>query len=321
MDKTGELKMKNPWTRLRSLSLWAALAAACVLTACGGGGSTAASPPSVTISDPGAPQITGNTATDGFNRFNFRRQQAGLALVSRNAAIDAAAQGHSDYQRINNVATHVQDSSKPGFTGVQEGDRLRAAGYVLPSFGYAYGEVISSRSNTQGADAAEDLIAAIYHRFIILEPMFKEAGAGAATSSNGTTYFTTDFAAIGLNGGLASGSVAVYPFSGQTNVPTGVNSDEEEPDPVPNQNRAGYPASVHANLTSTLTVQSFTIKPHGGAEMTTRLLTHNLDAETPSSAAAIIPLSALSSATTYDVQFVGTVDGIAVNRTWSFTTQ
>jgi uncharacterized protein YkwD len=305
----------------RFLNPLLALLTALALAACGGGGSTAASAPQVTVTDPGAPQITGNTATDGFNRFNFRRQQAGLALLSRNAAIDTAAQGHSDYQRINNVATHVQEQGKPGFTGVQVGDRLLAAGYVLPSSGYAYGEVVSSRSNTQGADAAEDLIGAIYHRFIILEPMFKEAGSGAATSTSGTTYFTTDFAAIGLNGGLASGTVAVYPFSGQTNVPTGVNSDEEEPDPVPNQNRAGYPASVHANLTSTLTVQSFTIKPHGGAEMAARMLTRSADANTPASAAAIIPLSALSSATTYDVQFVGTVDGIAINRSWSFTTQ
>jgi uncharacterized protein YkwD len=313
--------MKNPWIHVRTLSLGAALAAALALTACGGGGSSGSSSPPVTVTEPGAPQATGNTATDGFNRFNFRRQQAGLALLSRNATIDVAAQGHSNYQGINNVATHVQDQSKPGFTGAQEGDRLQAAGYVLPPAGYAYGEVISSRSNTQGAEAAEALVGAIYHRFIILEPMFKEAGAGAATSTSGTTYFTTDFAAIGLNGGLAGGTVVVYPFSGQTNVPTSVNSDDEEPDPVPNQNGVGYPASVHANLTSTLTVQSFTIKPHGGAEMATRMLTRSLDANTPASAAAIMPLSSLSSATTYDVQFIGTVDGTPVNRSWSFTTQ
>jgi uncharacterized protein YkwD len=314
--------MKHWWMRLCSASSWVVLSTALALTACGGGGSsTAPASQTTTINDPGAPQATGNTATDGFNRFNFRRQQAGLAAVTRNVTIDVAAQGHSDYQRLNNVATHVQEQGKPGFTGAQEGDRLQAAGYVLPSAGYAYGEVISSRSNTLGADAAEDLIGAIYHRFIILEPMFKEAGAGAATSTGGTTYFTTDFAAIGFDGGLARGSVAVYPVSAQTNVPTGVNSDDEEPDPVPNQNRIGYPVSVHANVTSALAVQSFTIKPRGGTEISTHLLTHGTDANTPSSAAAIVPLSVLSSATTYDVQFTGTVDGIAVNRSWSFTTQ
>jgi len=315
--------MKNSWMRLRSLPLWIALSAALALSACGGGGSgnSATSSPQFTVTDPNAPKATGNTATDGFNLFNYRRQQAGLAALARNSTIDIAAQGHSDYQRINNVATHVQELGKSGFTGVHEGDRLQAAGYVLPSGGYAYGEVISSRSDAQGINAAESLVAAIYHRFIILEPMFKEAGVGAATSTGGTTYFTADLAAIGLNAGLASGSVVVYPVSGQTNVPSSVNSDDEEPDPVPNQNTVGYPVSVNANLLSTLSVQSFTIKPHGGTAMATRLLTAGTDTNTPDSAAAIVPLSTLSAATTYDVQFIGTVDGIAVNRSWSFTTQ
>jgi hypothetical protein len=50
-------------------------------------------------------------------------------------------------------------------------------------------------------------------------------------------------------------------------------------------------------------------------------MTHALDAETPASVAAIVPLSPLSSGTTYDVQFVGTVDGADTSRSWSFTTQ
>src|SRR5205085_11979372 len=122
---------------------------------------------------------------------------------------------------------HVQDPAKPGFTGAQEADRFRAAGYTLPPLGYAYGEVISTRSDPQGAAAAEDLIGAIYHRFIILEPMYKEAGAGAATSGSGLTYFTADFAAIGLDRGLARAAVVVYPFSGETGVPTTVLTDNE----------------------------------------------------------------------------------------------
>jgi hypothetical protein len=40
-----------------------------------------------------------------------------------------------------------------------------------------------------------------------------------------------------------------------------------------------------------------------------------------SSAAAIIPLAPLRSATTYDVSFSGTVGGTAVTRSWSFTTK
>jgi len=52
-----------------------------------------------------------------------------------------------------------------------------------------------------------------------------------------------------------------------------------------------------------------------------RLLSNASDEQTPTSAAAIIPLTALAARTTYDVQFAGTVDGTPVNRAWSFTTR
>ena len=313
--------MKTSWGRLRLLPLAIVVSAALSLGACGGGGGSGTageSPPPLALGEPDAPQLTGNTATDAFNRFNFRRQQMGLPVLTRNAAIDVAAQGHSDYQRINNVTTHAQDFWMPGFTGNSTPDRLRAAGYVTPRSGYALGEVVSSRASTNGADAADDLVGSIYDRFTIFEPMFKEAGAGAAS---GATWFTEDFAAIGLDGGLAAGQVAVYPWTGQTGVPSGVDTDGRSPDPVPNQNRVGYPVSVHANLTSTLAVQSFTIRPRGGAALAVRTLTPGSDPDTPRSAAAIVPLAVLSPATTYDVQFTGTVDGAAVARSWSFTTQ
>lgn len=307
-----------------------------ILAACGGGGSdggsssTTSQPASSATQEPGAPQATGSTATDGLNWFNFRRRQLGLAEFARNARIDAAGQNHSNYQKINNVITHEEDPSKQGFTGVTTTDRLNAAGYLLPPNNYAYGEVISSTSDSSGFHAAEDLIAAIYHRFLVFEPMFKESGAGAATVSGGLTYFTADFAAIGLDSGLARGEVLVYPFSGQQRVPTNFFSDNESPDPVPGRNEVGYPISVHANIISKLAVDGFTVNPRGGAALPTQLLTGTVnpkvpnqpvDTHTPTSAAAIIPLQPLTAATTYDVQFAGSVDGIPVSRSWSFTTQ
>jgi hypothetical protein len=36
---------------------------------------------------------------------------------------------------------------------------------------------------------------------------------------------------------------------------------------------------------------------------------------------AIIPLDKLTPATTYDVQFTGTISGIPVSKSWSFTTR
>ena len=77
-----------------SLTAWFISA---LLAGCGGGDSGSAStststpaPPTTPV-DPGAPTLTGNTATDGFNWFNYRRAQLGLSPLTRNSLIDAAA--------------------------------------------------------------------------------------------------------------------------------------------------------------------------------------------------------------------------------------
>ena len=173
-----------------------------------------------------------------------------------------------------------------------------------------------------GFSAAEDLIAAIYHRFVMLQPSFREAGAGAATASGSYTWFTLNLASTnGLGSGLGAGNIVTYPADGQQNVPTIFYSDQETPDPVADRNEVGYPVSVHADITSSLTVQSFTIAPRGGTALPARLLSSATDSNTASSAAAIVPLAVLAAKTTYDVQFTGIVDGVAVSRSWAFTTR
>ena len=305
-----------------------ALLLAAALAACGGGGG-GSSPASnsgngstdTLQQEPGAPAMTGNTATDGANWINYRRRQVGLGALSDNGKLDTAAQGHANYLRTNNTVTHTQTAGQPGFTGATLGDRLAGAGYGLVR-PFAYGEVISATSDSSGFYQAEELIAAIYHRFVMFEPLFREIGTGAATTSGGYTYFVADMATSGGYGpSVGAGKVVVYPFNNQARVPVNFFSDNESPDPVPSQNEVGYPVSVHADITSVLTVQSFSIQPRGGSALAVRLLSKALDSDTPPSAAAIIPLAVLSAGTTYDVSFSGTVDGVAVSRSWSFSTQ
>jgi hypothetical protein len=90
---------------------------------------------------------------------------------------------------------------------------------------------------------------------------------------------------------------------------------------VANRNEVGYPISVHADITAVLSVQDFSVAPRGGTALPVQLLARANDSHTPASAAAIIPLDVLAANTTYDVQFIGTVDGMAANRSWSFTTR
>lgn len=303
------------------------LALACALAACGGGTNTtagAAAGTTITTSDAGAPLQVGDIAIDGKNWINFRRTQAGVPVMTANAAVSVAAQAHSNYQKVNNIVSHDEISGKSGFTGNTLLARLTAANYAFTQTkAYAYGEVISATQNSSGAYMADELVTAIYHRFVMFDPMFKEIGTGAATTSAGYSYFTADFTANnGYGAGIGKGAVITWPFSGQTNVTANFFSDYEAPDPVPDVNEVGYPVSVHADLTAVLAVTSFTIRQHGGgADLSVKLLQHSTDAETPASAAAIIPLAVLKAATLYDVVFTGTADGVAVTKTWSFTTK
>ena len=247
-----------------SKSLIPALLIAALLSACGGGGSDSGSTPTTSTSTPGpqlvqeagAPAMSGNIATDGYNWINYRRGQVGLASLARNSLIDTAAQGHSDYLKANNTVSHDQVAGKPGFTGATLADRFVKAGYSLNrSNSYAYGEVIAGATNNSGFYLAEELITAIYHRFAIFEPIFKEAGTGAAMGNGGYAYFTADFAANnGYGPGLAAGQVVTYPVANQAKVATSFSSNNEEPDPVPNQDIVGYPISVHANINDVLGV-------------------------------------------------------------------
>ncbi|WP_319633138.1 CAP domain-containing protein [Janthinobacterium rivuli] len=304
-----------------------ALLSAALLSACGGGDSgdktslNTSTQAGQLTQEPGAPVLSNNIATDGFNWINYRRSQVGLTPLVRNSLIDNAALGHSNYLNSNSVVVHNQIKGKPGFTGETLYDRLTASGYGVTS---VWGEVIAGVASNSGFYMAENLITAVYHRFLIFEPIFKEGGAGAAVNNSGYAYFTTDLAGNSRYGpGLPAGQIVSYPFSGQTKVATSFSSNEEEPDPVPNQDVVGYPISVHANFDATLSVTAFTVRQRGaGADLTVRLLSKETDAiNTSRSVAAIIPLAPLLAATTYDVSFIGKVNGADVTRSWSFTTR
>ncbi|MDZ5636655.1 CAP domain-containing protein [Janthinobacterium sp. GMG1] len=304
-----------------------ALLSAALLSACGGGDSGGKTSLSTSTQagqltqEPGAPVVSNNIATDGFNWINYRRSQIGLAPLVRNSLIDNAALGHSNYLNSNNVVVHNQVKGKPGFTGETLYDRLTASNYGVTS---VWGEVIAGVATNSGFYMAENLITAVYHRFLIFEPIFKEGGAGAAVNNSGYAYFTTDLAGNSRYGpGLPAGQIVSYPFNGQTKVATSFSSNEEEPDPVPNQDVVGYPISVHANFDATLSVTTFTVRQRGAAtDLTVRLLSKETDAiNTSRSVAAIIPLAPLLAATTYDVSFIGKVNGANVTRSWSFTTR
>lgn len=341
----------------RLLAVASLLLAALISISCGGGGGGADSAPSPDWSNQleaenGAPAASGNAAADGFAWINFRRSAAGLAPLAFSSEIAKAAQNHSDYQRLNGPfsdssssstpITHSETSGAAGFTGVDAcPDRITAAGFSLGDQ-YACGEVISALGDSSGFAAAEELIAAIYHRFLIFQPSFREAGAGSALSYDGRyTIFTQNFAVRGSFTGLGNEGVVNYPFHSQKLVPTSFAHHTERPDPLPVASypqyagkKVGYPISVHADLDQRIDVESFTIRKQGdGAALSGRVLSGATDANTQYFSAAVVPFLELKPNSTYEVQFAGTVCSkdlqthacaaarIPLSRNWSFTTR
>ncbi len=299
-----------------------AVGVACV-AACGGDASAPGARSGVQLAaqEPNAPQASGDVATDGLAWIAYRRQQAGLGAPVRDARLDRAALAHAQYQQQNNLVTHDQSPAAPGFTGATASDRLRAAGFPLSSEASADGEVIAATYRNDGFAAAEGLLGAIYHRYLILQPQFDRAGAGSARREGGYTWLTVNFVASRTPAKLGRGQLVVWPASGQQQVRPNFFSDQETPDPVPGADEVGYPVSLHADIDARIDVERFVLREPGGSELPVRPLAHASDDSTPSSAAAIVPLAPLRSGTRYDVEFSGTVDGVAVTRNWSFTTR
>ena len=287
-----------------------------------GGTSTGTSATQLSTQENAGPTSSGDVASDGLAWINYRRTQAGLQTVTREAQLDRAAAAHAAYQQLNNLITHDEDPSRPGFTGVTATERLRAAGYPLDTQAQADGEVIAATAEADGFAAAEGLLGAIYHRYLMLEPRFDLAGAGDAHRGGGYYWLNVNFVALRSSAGQPAGRVVVWPLPDQRSVRTRVSSDQETPDPVAGRDTVGYPVSVHAPLGTRLLVSRFTIREQGGqVALKTAQLDSSSDRDTPPSAAAIIPLTRLRSGVLHEVEFAGSVDGVPVERRWSFTTR
>ncbi len=242
-------------------------------------------------------------------RINYHRELAGLPKVILNETLSLAAQAHADYLSIHDYVGHDEDPQKDGFTGQYAQNRVEYFGYDWGSVG----EVISF--GYTASDGVDALMAAIYHRFIILNPDFLEVGIGDAIHP---TYVRVQVIVFGRQKSVSppSGLIGIYPGSKQKGVSSFFNSDIESPDPVPDKDLVGYPISIHFS-------KEFQISP---LEFQVYLGDDPLEANSVNSSAqnpkafSIIPVNKLEPNKEYTVVFLATVNGNPYSKTWSFNT-
>lgn len=324
-------------TKLFAISILAAS----LLSACGGGSSSSTPPVSQVCSNgasnyptctpaitPANLQSTVATPTYlvasdeliAFNEMNGFRKAIGLGLLAQNSALDTASKNHATYIATNQIFSHVEDSSKPGFTGINPTDRDTFAGYQGAVLG---GEVVGVGGGQIGI---RGLINTIYHRDLLAFQGFTDVGIGF---TNGwSTPLVIDFGTHKAQKN-ASDFTTTYPFDGQTNLPLTMMG--ESPNPLPDLSltnsdfptKTSSPVSFYSAAGTVVTVTSFTVTQVGQlTPITTKLLTVNNDANNRilSNAAHLIGNAPFLQNTQYAVSFIGTVNGVAVSKKWSFTT-
>lgn len=331
-----------------------------LLSACGGGsgtGSTASTPmtpttptvPTPPIVTPGDTQTTVPALTYAANSEEFKfvtalnafRAQVGLGLLAQNTKLDTSSANHLSYLLVNDVnnggtvnfngydaATsrpllHIENGALPKFTGVQEGDRAKFAGYD----GSYTGEEVTFGGGQGGAVAFGTLVQTVYHRAGLMLQNVREIGVAVGTDKSQSVVMEMG---LKTNQSVASDYVGVYPANGQTGV--ALHAYVEAPNPFPDLStsnddfptKTSFPVSVSVVSGNTIAVTSFTVTEAGQTTpLDARLMTRANDPNSYLSAnvAFLTAKAAFKVGTTYNVKFVGTNNGAALTKEWSFTTK
>ena len=258
------------------------------------------------------------------DRVNYYRTTAGVAAVAVDPQLLRAAQSHTRYLDSTDQNGHYEtNKADPYYTGNSPFDRILAQRY---NFAEA-GEVVARESSAHPARAVDALMAAIYHRFIILSSAFTHAGPGVVLNAHQGVEelnVTVDFGSLTPPPALHPPVLTLYPVDGHRGVPTDFDPAQESPTPLPGRTLVGYPMSIQVDSRHTLAVDSFELyavsSGPSGRALDAKILTHAVDAETPPHAAALIPIAPLAPSAAYRLVFSGSINGEPVSRTWQFTT-
>jgi uncharacterized protein YkwD len=240
------------------------------------------------------------------------RGKAKLPPMNCVNSVMQAARNHSSYIGQNGwTLTHTETQGKPGFTGVNFWDRTSYTGYTgSPSF-----EVVHSVSDAHEAITGQNgWINTLYHRIPFVAYGTKDYGFGYASGGGQTS--TTDF---GSGNSASKTAMTTWPANGDTAVWTTFHNAYEIPNPLPNQQVAGYPITIVGGAALTLATHDITAN-NGAVSHIVMSSSNDPAGLIPSSQIYLIPNNVLSKNTKYTVHVTGTVNGQAYDLAFAFTT-
>ncbi len=264
---------------------------------------------------PAPPPTEPAAAITAVNAVNAVRLRMGLPCSTLVPTLDVAAQAHCVYYAANASNTtcsanpHVEVASCPSFYAAQFWTRDTMAGYTARGAG---SEVMEFSGNP--ATAVQTWVDSVWHRTPLLSPWMRDLGYGGTTTPAGCD--TIDLA----TGATTPSTVtAVYPYDGETGIPTSFNGSFEGPTPPapPSGWPSGYP--VHLYLRGG-TVQTHTIAVDGSATPLAHVWIDQTNATNGPDQFILYANMPLARSTTYHVQ-IGAMRGtMALTFDWKFTT-
>jgi hypothetical protein len=258
------------------------------------------------------------TAVKAWTLLNQIRLAGGAGCMNMVAQLNQSAQSHCDYKQTNKSNAsctgdaHTEISGCPGFTGADVQSREIAAGYPRA---LAYTEVALTYGNMPEV-AIPGWLVTPFHRIPMLDPWTTDMGWGGGPGCD----------VIDFGRGMvrpADSAFSVYPYDGQTDVPTSFNGLEApQPPPPAGGWPSSYPISVYAQK---LVVTEHVLTKDGDPTPLDHLW---LDTQNPGVAGlrpyftntALMYGAAFAANTKYRVKVVGSYAGGTLNTEWTFTT-
>jgi uncharacterized protein YkwD len=293
-------------------------------SAAAGAGGAAGATPTGSTSDPSgcpaAPAGSSAPAIAALAAINALRVPAGSGCTGMVLTLNMSALNHCNYYAGNKATAmcvtdpHGEVMTCMGFTGAGPGARMTAAGYTGRGGG---SEVMAFSNNPQSAVA--QWINSVWHRIPLLDPWTTELGYGNATGC--------DVIDLGTGStGAPTDTVVVYPYDGQTGLPTSFDGSHEGP--MPPAPSTGWPSSTPINVYArALVVTEHVLMKDGD---TTPLDHMWIDSTTTTVDAGVRGFlrntafmygnAPLAANTKYRVKITGTHTGGALNLEWTFTT-
>lgn len=246
---------------------------------------------------------------------NLYRDWLGLEPMTIDPALQAAAEAHAEYYRLNygdpnlsGMGLHMETPGKPGFTGADMQDRAEAQGYE----GWVNENVGLSGSMLASLDWFMDTI---NHRLPIIDPRYTEVGL--ATVNDGEIVF--EIIAFGMPEWeeFSEPEWTIWPPNGTTGV--GRSFWGEAPNPFAGATfPTGVPITISHHGEGGIQLSDWTVTANGAeiasfGSVGTGFLSQK--------AAMIVASEPLEPGTTYAIQASGTAGSEPFDFSWSFTTK